>query len=116
MEINRTNPEIQPPFATDEAGSARAEPGASQPVAPDQPIVKAALKANDELPINFSRADLHSVQQAEIIHDSLLALLDRASDTIGPLPTSTRQQALDCMANDPFMASRLLNYLGQKAN
>ena len=65
--------------------------------------------------IPLSRVELHSARQPEILRQSLLALLDRASEKMGELPPESREQAAEFLAADPYLGSRVLSYLDQLA-
>lgn len=107
MNINRTNG--VPPGSAPAETTAPAESAApSQPAGPSQPAA-----ASEPRPV--SRAELHGPGQAEILRQSLMALLDRASASMGTLPAASREKCAEILAADPFLSARLLSYLEQKA-
>ena len=90
-------------------------PEAASPLtATEHTQLSAPAPAADGLVVSCSRAELHSARQPEIVRQSLLALLDRASEKMGALPPYAREQATAFLTSDPYLCSRVLSYLDQK--
>lgn len=104
MNINRIGHGMPPGAPSSEPSAPAAGEAAAPPAVPEP----------GGLP-TVSRAELHGPQQPEILARSLMALLDRATEGMGTLPSASREVCAEMLAADPYLSARLLSYLEQKA-